>query len=568
MSETRVLNGSEIVIECLKEQGVKTVFGYPGGAILNIYDALYKHQDEITHILTSHEQGAAHAADGYARATGKVGVCLATSGPGATNLVTGIATACMDSIPMVAITCNVTTGLLGRDSFQEVDIAGVTMPITKYSFIVKDISQLANVIRRAFTIAQSGRPGPVLIDITKDVTSAEWEYTPMEPEPVVRQKDTICDEDIETALEMIRKAKKPFIFVGGGAVLSDAGEEIYTLAHRIHAPVADSLMAKGAFNGTDELYAGMVGMHGTKTSNFGISECDLLIVAGARFSDRVTGNASKFARNAKILQFDVDAAEINKNIRVDASVIGDLKLILRRLNARLDPVNHDEWVQHIEMMKEMYPLRYDKSRLTGPFIIETIDELTNGDAVICTDVGQHQMWAAQYYKFRKPRTLLTSGGLGTMGYGLGAAIGAKMGCGDMGCPDKPVFNIAGDGCFRMNMNEVATAARYNIPIIEVIMNNQVLGMVRQWQTLFYGKRYSHTVLNDAVDFVKVSEAMGAKAYRVTSKEELRPVLEEAMALNAPVVIDCQIHCDDRVYPMVSPGAPIQDAFDDTDLKID
>jgi len=568
MSETRVLNGSEIVIECLKEQGVKTVFGYPGGAILNIYDALYKHQDEITHILTSHEQGAAHAADGYARATGKVGVCLATSGPGATNLVTGIATACMDSIPMVAITCNVTTGLLGRDSFQEVDIAGVTMPITKYSFIVKDISQLANVIRRAFTIAQSGRPGPVLIDITKDVTSAEWEYTPMDPEPVVRQKDTICDEDIETALEMIRKAKKPFIFVGGGAVLSDAGEEIYTLAHRIHAPVADSLMAKGAFNGTDELYAGMVGMHGTKTSNFGISECDLLIVAGARFSDRVTGNASKFARNAKILQFDVDAAEINKNIRVDASVIGDLKLILRRLNARLDPVNHDEWVQHIEMMKEMYPLRYDKSRLTGPFIIETIDELTNGDAVICTDVGQHQMWAAQYYKFRKPRTLLTSGGLGTMGYGLGAAIGAKMGCGDMGCPDKPVFNIAGDGCFRMNMNEVATAARYNIPIIEVIMNNQVLGMVRQWQTLFYGKRYSHTVLNDAVDFVKVSEAMGAKAYRVTSKEELRPVLEEAMALNAPVVIDCQIHCDDRVYPMVSPGAPIQDAFDDTDLKID
>lgn len=568
MSETRVLNGSEIVIECLKEQGVKTVFGYPGGAILNIYDALYKHQDEITHILTSHEQGAAHAADGYARATGKVGVCLATSGPGATNLVTGIATACMDSIPMVAITCNVTTGLLGRDSFQEVDIAGVTMPITKYSFIVKDISQLANVIRRAFTIAQSGRPGPVLIDITKDVTSAEWEYTPMEPEPVVRQKDTICDEDIETALEMIRKAKKPFIFVGGGAVLSDAGEEIYTLAHRIHAPVADSLMAKGAFNGTDELYAGMVGMHGTKTSNFGISECDLLIVAGARFSDRVTGNASKFARNAKILQFDVDAAEINKNIRVDASVIGDLKLILRRLNARLDPVNHDEWVQHIEMMKEMYPLRYDKSRLTGPFIIETIDELTNGHAVICTDVGQHQMWAAQYYKFRKPRTLLTSGGLGTMGYGLGAAIGAKMGCGDMGCPDKPVFNIAGDGCFRMNMNEVATATRYNIPIIEVIMNNQVLGMVRQWQTLFYGKRYSHTVLNDAVDFVKVAEAMGAKAYRITSKEELRPVLEEAMALNAPVVIDCQIHCDDRVYPMVSPGAPIQDAFDDTDLKID
>ena len=567
MAETRVLNGSEILIECLKEQGVKTVFGYPGGAILNIYDALYKHQDEITHILTSHEQGASHAADGYARATGKVGVCLATSGPGATNLVTGIATAFMDSIPMVAITCNVGVSLLGRDSFQEIDITGVTMPITKYNFIVKDIKKLADTVRRAFTIAQSGRPGPVLIDITKDVTAAEYEYTPQEPAPIERQTDTIREEDVETALEMIRKSQKPFIFVGGGAVLSGASEELKVLAHKIQAPVADSLMGKGAFDGTDELYTGMVGMHGTKTSNFGISECDLLIVAGARFSDRVTGNASKFAKNAKILQIDVDPAEINKNIHTHASIIGDLKVVLRKLNARLDPMNHEDWLQHVEMMKDMYPLRYAKTQLTGPFIVETIDELTKGDAIICTEVGQHQMWAAQYYKYRKPRTLLTSGGLGTMGYGLGASIGAKMACGDMGHPDTPVFNIAGDGCFRMNMNEIATATRYNIPIIQVVVNNHVLGMVRQWQNLFYGKRYSHTVLNDAVDFVKLAEAMGAKAYRVTRQEDLTPVLEEAIALQAPVLIECQINCDDKVYPMVSPGAPIQDAFDDTDLKI-
>ena len=567
MAETRVLNGSEILIECLKEQGVKTVFGYPGGAILNIYDALYKHQDEITHILTSHEQGASHAADGYARATGKVGVCLATSGPGATNLVTGIATAFMDSIPMIAITCNVGVSLLGRDSFQEIDITGVTMPITKYNFIVKDITKLADTVRRAFTIAQSGRPGPVLIDITKDVTAAEYEYTPQDPAPIERQTDTIREEDIETALEMIRNSTKPFIFVGGGAVLSGASDELKVLAHKIQAPVADSLMGKGAFDGTDELYTGMVGMHGTKTSNFGISECDLLIVAGARFSDRVTGNASKFAKNAKILQIDVDPAEINKNIHTSASIIGDLKVVLRKLNARLDPMNHEEWIQHVERMKDMYPLRYDKTQLTGPFIMETIDELTKGDAIICTEVGQHQMWAAQYYKYRKPRTFLTSGGLGTMGYGLGASIGAKMACGDMGHPDTPVFNIAGDGCFRMNMNEIATATRYNIPIIQVVVNNHVLGMVRQWQNLFYGKRYSHTVLNDAVDFVKLAEAMGAKAYRVTRQEDLKPVLEEAIALNAPVLIECQINCDDKVYPMVSPGAPIQDAFDDTDLKI-
>lgn len=556
------LTGAEIVVACLKEQGVDTVFGYPGGAILNIYDALYQHRDEITHILTSHEQGASHAADGYARATGKVGVCLATSGPGATNLVTGIATAYMDSVPVVAITCNVTNSLLGKDSFQEIDITGVTMPITKYNFIVKDVSRLATVIRRAFTIAQTGRPGPVLVDITKDVTAALCEYEKQVPEEVVRQSDTITEQDMDRAVEMIRKAAKPFIFVGGGAVLSNASDELRAFAHKIQAPVADSLMGKGAFDGADELYTGMVGMHGTKTSNFGITEADLLIVVGARFSDRVTGNASKFAKNAKILQLDIDPAEINKNIKVDASIIGDAKVILRKLNARLDPVNHDEWIAHIERMKDMYPLRYDKNVLTGPFIVQTINEVTGGDAVIVTEVGQHQMWAAQYYQYRQPRTLLTSGGLGTMGYGLGAAIGAKM-----GSRDKTVINIAGDGCFRMNMNEIATATRYNIPVVEVIVNNHVLGMVRQWQTLFYGKRYSQTILNDSVDFVKIAEAMGAKAYRVTQKEELEPVLREAISLNIPVVIDCQISCDDKVFPMVSPGAPIADAFDDTDLKI-
>lgn len=556
------LTGAEIVVECLKEQGVDTVFGYPGGAILNIYDALYQHQDEITHILTSHEQGAAHAADGYARATGKVGVCLATSGPGATNLVTGIATAYMDSVPVVAITCNVGTSLLGKDSFQEIDITGITMPITKHNFIVKDVTQLARVIRRAFTIAQTGRPAPVLVDITKDVTAAVCEFERQEPAPIVRQSDTIKEEDMERALDMICKAEKPFIFVGGGAVISNASDELRAFAHKIHAPVADSLMGKGAFDGTDELYTGMVGMHGTKTSNFGITEADLLIVVGARFSDRVTGNASKFAKNAKILQMDIDPAEINKNIKIDASIIGDVKVILRKLNARLDPINHDEWIAHIERMKDMYPLRYNKNALTGPYIVQAINRVTEGDAVITTEVGQHQMWAAQYYEYRQPRTLLTSGGLGTMGYGLGAALGAKM-----GCRDKTVINIAGDGCFRMNMNELATASRYHIPVVEVIVNNHVLGMVRQWQTLFYGKRYSQTILNDSVDYVKLAEAMGVKAYRVTEKDEFEPVLREAISLNSPVVIDCQISPDEKVFPMVSPGAPIADAFDDTDLKI-
>ena len=554
------LNGSEIIVECLKEQNVDTIFGYPGGAILNVYDALYKHSDEITHILTSHEQGASHAADGYARATGKVGVCFATSGPGATNLVTGIATAYMDSIPVVAITCNVTVPLLGKDSFQEIDIAGVTMPITKHNFIVKDVTKLADVIRAAFRIAKEGRPGPVLIDVTKDVTAAECDYIKETPKTIERQTDTIKEEDVERAVEMIKASKRPYVFVGGGVIASDASDELARFVKKIDAPVADSLMGKGAFDGTDPHYTGMLGMHGTKTSNFGVSECDLLIAIGARFSDRVTGNANKFAKNAKILHFDIDAAEINKNIHSDASVVGDALEILKRVNAKLEQQDRHEWLEHIHDYEKQYPMAYRKDCLNGPLIMEKIYELTKGEAIISTDVGQHQMWAAQHYKYKKPRTLLTSGGLGTMGYGLGAAIGAKV-----GCKDKTVINIAGDGCFRMNMNEVATATRYNIPVIEIIFNNHVLGMVRQWQDLFYGKRYSATVLDDCVDFVKVSEGMVAKGYRVQTIEEFEAALKDAMALNIPCVIDCLIDREDKVFPMVSPGAAISEAFDRKDL---
>lgn len=554
------LTGSEIVIECLKEQGVDTVFGYPGGAILNVYDELYKHQNEIKHILTSHEQGAAHAADGYARATGKVGVCLATSGPGATNLVTGIATAYMDSIPIVAITCNVGVSLLGKDSFQEIDITGITLPITKHNFIVKDVNNLAATIRKAFAIAKKGRPGPVLIDIPKDVTANKAEYVKEKP-VVVEPSQNICETQLDTAVEMIKEAKKPYIFVGGGAILSGASEELYTFAKKVDAPVTDSLMGKGAFPGTDPLYTGMLGMHGTKTSNYGVSECDLLIVIGARFSDRVTGNAQKFAQNAKIIQIDVDVAEMNKNVMISAGVVGDIKVVLDRLNERLEQQNHAEWVTKIQEYKEKYPLVYHKDVLSGPFVVEEIYRQTKGEAIISTEVGQHQMWAAQFYKYTKPRTFLTSGGLGTMGYGLGAALGAKS-----GRKDKVVVNIAGDGCFRMNMNEIATAVRHNIPVIQVVINNHVLGMVRQWQNLFYGQRYSATVLNDAVDFVKLAEAMGAEGIRATTQEEFKSAFEKAMNLGRPVVIDCQIDSDDKVWPMVAPGAAISEAFDEADLK--
>ena len=554
------LTGSEIVIECLKEQGVDTVFGYPGGAILNVYDELYKHQNEIKHILTSHEQGAAHAADGYARATGKVGVCLATSGPGATNLVTGIATAYMDSIPIVAITCNVGVSLLGKDSFQEIDITGITLPITKHNFIVKDVNNLAATIRKAFAIAKKGRPGPVLIDIPKDVTANKAEYVKEKP-VAVEPSQNICETQLDTAVEMIKGAKKPYIFVGGGAILSGASEELYTFAKKVDAPVTDSLMGKGAFPGTDPLYTGMLGMHGTKTSNYGVSECDLLIVIGARFSDRVTGNAQKFAQNAKIIQIDVDVAEMNKNVMISAGVVGDIKVVLDRLNERLEQQDHAEWVTKIQEYKEKYPLVYHKDVLSGPFVVEEIYRQTKGEAIISTEVGQHQMWAAQFYKYTKPRTFLTSGGLGTMGYGLGAALGAKS-----GREDKVVVNIAGDGCFRMNMNEIATAVRHNIPVIQVVINNHVLGMVRQWQNLFYGQRYSATVLNDAVDLVKLAEAMGAEGIRATTQEEFKSAFEKALNLGRPVVIDCQIDSDDKVWPMVAPGAAISEAFDEADLK--
>ena len=554
------LTGAEIVIECLKEQGVDTVFGYPGGTILNIYDALYKHQDEIFHILTSHEQGAAHAADGYARATGKVGVCMATSGPGATNLVTGIATAFMDSIPMVAITANVNLPLLGKDSFQEVDIAGVTMPITKHGFIVKDVNNLASTIRKAFKIAKSGRPGPVLVDITKDVTAAVCEFEKKAP-AVIQKVNRFTEEEMKKAIELIQNAKKPFIYVGGGAVASEAYEEVRTFAKKIQSPVCDTLMAKGVFDGYDDLYTGMIGMHGTKTSNFGVSQCDLLIALGARFSDRVVGNPKKFASDAKILHIDIDAAEIDKNIKTDASLVGDLKDILTILNSRLDQQEHTEWVDYIKELKEKYPLRYDENALSCPYIMEQIDKVTEGKAIITTDVGQHQMWASQFYHYTKPRTFLSSGGSGTMGYGLGACIGAKM-----GQPDKICINIGGDGCFRMNMNELATASRYNIPIIQVIINNHVLGMVRQWQTLFYDKRYSNTVLDDKVDFCKVAEGLGCEAILVTTKEEVAPAIEKAVSLNKPVVINCIIPEDDKVFPMVPAGAPISEAFDAEDLK--
>ena len=554
------LTGSEILIECLKEQGVDTVFGYPGGSILNIYDALYKHSGEIRHILTSHEQGAAHAADGYARSAGKVGVCLATSGPGATNLVTGIATAYMDSVPLVAITCNVGVPLLGKDSFQEVDIAGITTPITKHNFIVKDIEKLADTMRRAFQIALKGRPGPVLLDIPKDVTVQKCEFVFTEQKKPLRFKGKAAEEELRQAVQMILAAKRPYIFAGGGVVISGASQELKEFVELIQAPVCDSLMGKGAFDGTDQKYTGMLGMHGTKTSNYGVSECDLLIAVGARFSDRVTGNVSKFAHKAKILQIDIDPAEINKNIYADFSIIGDAKDVLAELNSRIGQQEHTEWLTHIKGYMEKYPLKYADEGLNGPYLMDAVYRLTKGEAIITTEVGQHQMWAAQFYKYAKPRRLITSGGLGTMGYGLGAAIGAQV-----ANPDNIVINIAGDGCFRMNMNELATAAREKLPLIEIIVNNHALGMVRQWQNLFYGKRYSATVLDDGMDYVKLAEAMGAKGYRAKTREEFEDALKQALKDEIPAVIDCIIDSDDKVWPMVAPGAAISEAFAEEDL---
>lgn len=555
------LTGAQIIIECLKEQGVDTVFGYPGGAILNVYDELYQHRHEIRHILTSHEQGASHAADGYARSTGKVGVCLATSGPGATNLVTGIATAYMDSVPLVAITCNVGVPLLGKDSFQEVDIAGITTPITKHNFIVKDIEKLADTIRRAFQIAAKGRPGPVLLDIPKDVTAQTCSYTFCAQEKPKRFIGEIDENDLDKAAQMIAHAKRPYVFAGGGVVISEAAVQLKEFVEKIQSPVCDSLMGKGAFDGTDLKYTGMLGMHGTKTSNYGVSECDLLIAVGVRFSDRVIGNAKKFAHKAKILQIDIDPAEINKNIRADFSIIGDAKDVLTKLNSRLPQMEHTDWISHILEYTKKYPLKYPDSGISGPYLMDTVYHLTKGDALIVTEVGQHQMWAAQFYKYSKPRTLITSGGLGTMGYGLGAAIGAQI-----ANPDKTVINISGDGCFRMNMNEIATAVREKLPLIEIIVNNHVLGMVRQWQDLFYGKRYSATVLDDGMDYVKLAEAMGAKGYRAASREEFEAALKSALNDKVVAVIDCIVGSDDKVWPMVAPGAPISEAFSEEDLK--
>ena len=554
------LNGSQIIIECLKEQGVDTVFGYPGGAILNLYDELYKHSDEIRHVLTSHEQGASHAADGYARSSGKVGVCLATSGPGATNLVTGIATAYMDSVPMVAITCNVGTSLLGKDSFQEIDINGITTPITKHNFLVKDVERLAPTLRRAFNIARKGRPGPVLVDVTKDVTANSCEYS---PSARVKGSETsnINMAEVAKVSDFIRNAKRPFIFVGGGVNISGAQDELAEFAELIDAPVCDTLMGKGAFDGTDKRYTGMLGMHGTKASNLGVSKSDLLIAIGTRFSDRVFGNADRFAQDAKKIHIDIDAAEVDKNIQVDASIIGDAKDILKILNRDVKKLDHSEWMNTVFELKEKYPLNYEDESLPGPFIIEEVYKQTKGDAIITTEVGQHQMWAAQYYKYKKGNRIISSGGLGTMGYGLGAAIGAQI-----ANPEKQVINIAGDGCFRMNMNEIATAVRNDLPLIEIVINNHALGMVRQWQNLFYEKRFSHTVLNDKTDYVKLAEAMGAVGYRAATKEEFRDCLDKALKTKHTVLIDCVIDSDDMVYPMVAPGKSIEEVFDADDVK--
>ena len=559
VTKTTCFSGSKAVIETLLREGVDTVFGYPGGTIMPVYDALYDYRDRLNHILVRHEQGALHAAQGYARVSGRPGVCIVTSGPGATNTVTGLADAMMDSTPVVLISGQVGSGFLGTDAFQETNFVGITQAVTKWNCQVRHAADIPAAIAKAFYIARTGRPGPVVVDITKDVTAASCEYTPKKPESVERAGH-YTQEDLDAALEVISKAKKPYIYLGGGAILSGASEEVRAFAKKLDSPVCDTLMGKGAYDGYDPLYTGMIGMHGTKTSNLGVSECDLLVALGARFSDRVIGNASLFAKNAKILHIDIDAAEINKNIHADVSIVGDLKDILTKLIARMEQMHHPEWTAHILELKEKYPLKYDDSQLSCPYIIEELDRITKGNAIITTDVGQHQMWAAQYYHYTKPRTFLSSGGLGTMGYGIGASIGAKT-----GCPDKICVNIGGDGCFRMNLIELATASRYQIPIIQIIINNHVLGMVRQWQTLFYGKRYSQTVLEDAVDYCKVAEGLGCAAIRVTAKEEVAPAIEKAIALQKPVVIDCRIPEDDKVFPMVPAGAAISEVFDGDDL---
>lgn len=550
------LNGSQIVLEVLKEQGVDTIFGYPGGTILNIFDELYKYGDTFKHILTAHEQGASHAADGYARATGKVGVCFATSGPGATNLVTGIATAYMDSVPVVAITCNYATSGLGRDSFQEVDICGITMPITKHNFQVKDVNDLADTIRRAFSIAQSGRKGPVLIDIPKDITSDECEYTPMpkvEPEKAKLPKDS-C---VKRAVELIRSAKKPLIYVGGGAVLSNCGEDLITFAEKIDAPVASSLMGLGAFPYDNPLHLGLIGMHGHFECNKAAHDCDVLITCGARFSDRVAGNRKKFAPNAEILHIDIDSAEMDKNIVSNYHLRGDLADVLPILTREIEQLDHSEWRAEIEGFRRPFNQLQIGDYVNPQTLIEKIDAATPDDTIVVTDVGQHQLWAAQFYKFKYPRTLLSSGGLGTMGYSMGASIG-----GQFGQPDKAVVMFAGDGGFHMNLSELATMRSYDVPVKMFIMNNTVLGMVRQWQKLFYDSRFADTDPHRATDFVKVAEGFGIKALRINTNDDIDAVLKETFEYNGPVLVDCRISPDSNVLPMIPPGGAHTDIIEE------
>ena len=548
------ITGSQIIIECLVEQGVDTVFGYPGGQALNIYDALYKNSDRITHILTAHEQGASHAADGYARATGKVGVCIATSGPGATNLVTGIATAYMDSVPMVAITGQVPNTLIGKDSFQEVDITGITMCITKHNYIVKDVKDLAKTLREAFYIAQSGRPGPVLVDIPKDVTAALYEYEYEMPKMITPKVEDICDHDLQVVADLMKVAERPMIYAGGGVIISGAHKEVLHLAEKLEAPVATSLMGIGAFPETHRLSTGLVGMHGSKASNFGFTECDLLIALGARFSDRVISDVKKFAPHATIVHIDVDPAEIGKNVPVGASVIGDVKAILNKLLPLIPKEEHPEWVQQIQEWKNDFTYDYQSGEHLSPeYIMKNIDKQTEGKAIITTEVGQHQMWAAQFFNYTKPRTYISSGGLGTMGYGTGASIGAQM-----GQPEKQVVHIAGDGSFRMNCNELSTIAHYDVPVIIVIMNNTTLGMVRQWQTAFYEKRYAQTTLDRGPDFKLLAEAYGIKGYDIHTQAEFDEALSDALSRHKPAVLNCFIGIDEKVLPMVAPGAAINE----------
>ncbi len=549
------LNGSQIIVECLVEQKVDTIFGYPGGAVLNIYDELYKNQDRIKHFLTSHEQGASHAADGYARSTGKVGVVIATSGPGATNLVTGIATAYMDSVPMVAITGNVPNSLLGKDSFQEVDIAGITMPITKHNYIVKDVNNLAQTIREAFKIARSGRPGPVLIDIPKDVTAAVCEYTPevIDFNQQIKDLKEVSEESIKTIAELINNAKKPFIYAGGGVIRSKCSEELNEFANFMNIPTSTSLMGIGAFDQTNKLSTGLIGMHGTVASNKAVVECDLLIALGVRFSDRVLSNHKHFAENAKIIQIDVDQAEINKNIHIDYPLVMDLKDFFTRIKKYLKKNENPAWTSLVESWKNVFSENQVSSSLKPRYFMEAIDEATNGDCFICTEVGQHQMWAAQYFKYKKPNKLITSGGLGTMGYGMGASIGVQI-----GNPDSYVFNISGDGSFRMNFNELLTVSKYNLPICVVVANNGVLGMVRQWQTAFYEKRYSQTILDTVLNYEYLAKACGVDYYHATTRAEYKDAIDKVIKNRRPAIINAYVETDEKVLPMVAPGKPIDD----------